>query len=135
MSDPWLGIVALTLRVGLLATLVCLPLAIGLGYGLARGALPAPSLVRAIVSLPMVMPPVAVGLGLLWLLGGTSPLAPLLDAIGLELAFSPAAAVVAAAVVGFPLLARSAEQSFAGNEARTTARRRDIGEPMESLAC
>jgi molybdate transport system permease protein len=61
----------------------------------------------------MVMPPVAVGLALLWLFGATSPLAPLLSALGIELAFTPGAAVLAAAVVGFPLLARSAEQSFA----------------------
>lgn len=111
MSDA-LPILGLTLRVGLLSTLVCLPFAIGLGYGLARGYLPFPSLFRALFSLPMVMPPVAVGLLLLWWLGGSSPLAPLWSALGIELVFTPAAAVIAAAVVGFPLFLRSAEQSF-----------------------
>jgi molybdate transport system permease protein len=108
-----LAILELTLRVGLLATLLCLPFAIAIGYGLARGALPFPSLLRATISLPMVMPPVAVGLTLLWATGKNSPIAGLLEVLGIELAFTPAAAVVAAAVVGFPLLARSAEQSFA----------------------
>lgn len=108
-----LPIVALTLRVGLLSTLVCLPVAVAVGYGLARGMLPLPSLLRAVVSLPMVMPPVAVGLMLLWLFSTTGPLAAIWQSLGIEIAFTPAAAVVAAAVVGFPLLARSAEQSFA----------------------
>ncbi|MAG29535.1 MAG: molybdate ABC transporter permease subunit [Deltaproteobacteria bacterium] len=108
-----LPIVGLTLRVGLLSTLLCLPFAVWVGYGLARRALPLPSLLRAVVSLPMVMPPVAVGLMLLWLFGSTGPLSSLWQWLGLELAFTPSAAVVAAAVVGFPLLARSAEQSFA----------------------
>jgi len=112
-SDAILPIVALTLRVALSSTLLCMPVAIPLAYGLARRRLPAPSLIRALVSLPMVMPPVAVGLGLLWCFGGASPLAPVWRALGLELVFTPAAAVVAAAVVGFPLLVRSAEQSFA----------------------
>jgi molybdate transport system permease protein len=111
-GESILEILGLTLRVGIVSTLLCLPFAIWIGYALARRQIPFPSLIRAIVSLPMVMPPVAVGLALLWLVGATSPLAPLLRSLGVELAFTPAAAVLAAAVVGFPLLARSAEQSF-----------------------
>ena len=121
------SILGLTLVVGLCSTLLCLPFAIGIGYGLARGALPLPSLLRAIVSLPMVMPPVAVGLGLLWLFGTTSPLAPLWSRLGVEVAFTPSAAVVAAAVVGFPLLARSAEQAFAELDPRYEELARTLG--------
>lgn len=112
ITESNIEILLLTLRVGLLSTLLCLPPAIALGYGLARRSLPLPSVLRALISLPMVMPPVAVGLCLLWLLGSTSPLASLWRSLGIELVFTPAAAVLAAAVVGFPLLARSAEQSF-----------------------
>jgi len=121
------AILALTLRVGLLSTLLCLPLAIGVGYGLARGALPFPSLLRAMISLPMVLPPVAVGLTLLWIFGATSPIAPLWRWLGIELAFTPGAAVVAAAVVGFPLLARSAEQSFSEIDTRYEEIARTLG--------
>ena len=121
------AILALTLRVGLLSTLLCLPLAIGVGYGLARGALPFPSLLRALISLPMVLPPVAVGLTLLWIFGATSPIAPLWRWLGIELAFTPGAAVVAAAVVGFPLLARSAEQSFSEIDTRYEEIARTLG--------
>jgi molybdate transport system permease protein len=122
-----LAIVGLTLRVGLLSTLLCLPFAIGIGYGLARRALPFPSFLRAVVSLPMVMPPVAVGLALLWVFGATSPIAPLWQWLGIELAFTPGAAVIAAAVVGFPLLARSAEQSFAEIDTRYEEVARTLG--------
>ncbi len=113
MIESTLPILGLTLWVGLLSTLFCLPFAIGIGYALARQLVPFPSLLRALVSLPMVMPPVAVGLALLWLFGTTSPFAPIWQGLGIQLIFTPSAAVVAAAVVGFPLLARSAEQSFA----------------------
>jgi molybdate transport system permease protein len=125
--EPSLAILGLTLRVGLLATLLCLPFAICIGYGLARRTMPLPSLLRAIVSLPMVMPPVAVGLALLWIFGATSPVAPLWSWLGIELAFTPGAAVVAAAVVGFPLLARSAEQSFAEIDTRYEEIARTLG--------
>jgi molybdate transport system permease protein len=75
----------------------------------------------------MVMPPVAVGLALLWIFGGASPIAPLWRWLGLELAFTPGAAVVAAAVVGFPLLARSAEQSFSEIDTRYEEIARTLG--------
>ncbi len=122
-----LAILWLTLRVGLLSTLLCLPFAIGIGYGLARRVLPFPSLLRAMISVPMVMPPVAVGLALLWVFGATSPIAPLWHWLGIEVAFTPSAAVVAAAVVGFPLLARSAEQSFAAIDPRYEEIARTLG--------
>jgi molybdate transport system permease protein len=122
-----LAILWLTLQVGLLSTLLCLPFAIGIGYGLARHALPLPSLLRAIITLPMVMPPVAVGLALLWIFGATSPIAPLWHWLGIEVAFTPSAAVVAAATVGFPLLARSAEQSFAEIDTRYEEIARTLG--------
>jgi len=127
MLDSSLPILELTIRVGLLSTALCLPFAIGIGYGLARRRVPFPSLVRALISLPMVMPPVAVGLVLLWLFGTTSPIAPLWRWLGIELIFTPGAAVVAAAVVGFPLLARSAEQSFAEIDTRYEEVARTLG--------
>ena len=122
-----MAILGLTLRVGILSTLLCLPFAIAIGYGLARRVLPFPSFLRAIVSLPMVMPPVAVGLALLWIFGATSPIAPLWRWLGVEVAFTPGAAVVAAAVVGFPLLARSAEQSFSAIDSRYEEVARTLG--------
>lgn len=126
--ETLLPILGLTLGVATASTLLCLPFALLLGHGLARRAIPAPSFVRALITLPMVMPPVAVGLGLLWLFGRTSPLAPVWEALGIEIVFTPAAAVLAAAVVGFPLLARSAEQSFAEIDPRYEEVARTLGQ-------
>lgn len=121
------GIAALTLRVGVVATAAILPPAVALGYVLARREFPGRSLVQALVALPMVLPPVAVGLGLLLLLGRRGPLGGLWSALGIELVFTWWAAVVAAGVVGFPLLARACEQAFAGVDARYEQVSRSLG--------
>jgi molybdate transport system permease protein len=56
------------------------------------------------VWLPLVLPPAVTGYLLLWLLGPRRPLGSLLLGIGIPVAFDRLGAVVAAAVVGFPLL-------------------------------
>jgi molybdate transport system permease protein len=104
---------ALTLRVGAAATTLAFFPALWLGYTLARRSFPGRTLVQALVSLPMVLPPVAVGLALLLLLGRHGPVAPLLAVLGVEVVFTWKAAALAAAVVGFPLLVRGCEQAFA----------------------
>ena len=81
----------------------------------------------ALVALPMVLPPVAVGLALLLLLGPRGPLGGMLDALGLQVVFTWWAAVLAAAVVGFPLFARACEQAFAEVEPRYEQVARTLG--------
>jgi molybdate transport system permease protein len=110
-------IVARTLRVALVATLISLPIAIALGYTLARRRFPGRTLVQALVALPMVLPPVAIGLALLVLLGS----------LGGGIVFTWWAAALAAGVVGFPLLVRACEQSFAGVDPRYEAVSRSLG--------
>jgi len=102
----------LTLRVAALATLLALAPAVSLGYLLARRAFPGRSLVQALIAMPMVLPPVAVGLGLLLLLGPQGPLGGLLHDAGVRIVFTEWAAALAAAIVGFPLFVRASEQSF-----------------------
>jgi molybdate transport system permease protein len=75
----------------------------------------------------MVLPPVAVGLGLLLLLGRRGPLGPLWSALGVEIVFSWWAAVLAAALVGFPLLVRACEQAFAAVDPRYERMARSLG--------
>ena len=72
-----LEIAALTLRVGMVATLAILVPAVALAFVLARHRFPGRGIVQALVALPMVVPPVAVGLALLLLLSPRGPLAPL----------------------------------------------------------
>jgi len=106
-------ITALTLRVGVVATAAILLPAVALGLLLARRSFRGKALLQALIALPMVLPPVAVGLALLILLGRRGPLSGLWSALGVELVFTWWAAAIAAAVVGFPLLARASEQAFA----------------------
>ena len=119
--------VALTLQVGASATLLALPFALALALLLARVEFRARPLVQALVSLPMVLPPVAVGLGLLVLLGPRGPLGALWRSLEVELVFTRAAAVLAAAVVGFPLLVRACEQAFAEVDPRLERVARTLG--------
>ena len=136
MSDGGLtGMLLLTLRVAAVATLLALPPAVALGYGLARRRFRGRALVQALVALPMVLPPVAVGLGLLWLFGRRGPLGPLLDALGIEVIFTWHAAVLAAALVGFPLFARACEQAFAAVDPRYERVARSLGaSPLRAFA-
>lgn len=129
-----LEITARTLRVGAVATLAILPPAVALAWLLVRREIPGRALVRAFVSLPMVLPPVAVGLALLWLLGRRGPLGALWSALGVEIVFTWWAAAVAAAVVGFPLLTRASEQAFASVDPRFEQVARSLGlGPVETF--
>jgi len=125
-ADLW-EMLWLTLRVGAFATALALPFAVALAWGLARFEFRARPLVQAVVSLPMVLPPVAVGLALLVLLGPRGPLGSLWRALDVELVFTRSAAVLAAAVVGFPLLVRACEQAFAEVDPRLERVARTLG--------
>lgn len=116
-ADAVLSITLLTLRVALVATLVLLPPSLALGYLLARRRFAGRAALQAVLALPLVLPPVAVGLGLLLLVG----------ALGLPLAFTWWAAVLAAAVVSLPLLIRSCEQAFAEIDPRLEQVARSLG--------
>jgi molybdate transport system permease protein len=109
--DPAVSI-GLTLAVGVLAVVVSLPLAIALGWLLARRSFPGKSLVSALVLLPMVLPPVVTGLLLLELLGRRGPLGRALAPLGIEIPFGFAAAVIAATVVGLPLFVMAVRAAF-----------------------
>jgi molybdate transport system permease protein len=103
--NPW-AILARTLLVGSVAVAAILVPGVALGYLLARGRFPGRSLLESLTALPMVLPPVAVGLVLLLVLGRGGPLA------FLDVLFTWQAAAIASAVISFPLLVRAAEQAF-----------------------
>lgn len=107
MSTETWQIAQFTVLMALVATALTLPIAIGVGWLLARRSFPGKALVETIVSLPLVLPPVATGLLLLWLFGRRSPVGQALDAIGIEVVFTWKAVVIAMMVVSFPLVARS----------------------------
>ncbi len=103
----------LSLTVGVTSAAVALPLGIALGYALARTSFAGKWLVEAVVSLPMVLPPVVTGYLLLVLFGAKGPIGSLLKGtLGIEVVFSWAGAVLASMVVGFPLMVRAIRLAF-----------------------
>ncbi len=96
--------VELSLSVGLVATLLSLPPAVATAWFLERTQSRARTVVQTLIMLPLVLPPVITGYVLLRLFSPLGPLGRALAAIGTPVAFHWFGAVLAAAVVGFPLL-------------------------------
>jgi len=105
-GETW-AIARFTVMMALTATMLALPPAIAIGRVLARKKFPGKALLETVISLPLVLPPVASGLLLLWLFGRRSPLGRALDAVGIEIIFTWKAVVIAMMVISFPLIARS----------------------------
>ena len=107
----------LTLKVALLATLLALVMGVAIGYLLARHAFPGRDVLDAICTLPMVMPPTVLGYYLIVLVGRRGWLGSWLwDTFGITLMFTWQGAALAAAVVAFPLVFKSARAAFEGVE-------------------
>jgi molybdate transport system permease protein len=94
------------------ATLLMLGPGVGLAWLLARRSFPGKAILETFVSLPLVVPPVATGLILLWIFGRRGPIGGPLEALGIEIVFTPRAVVLAMAVMGLPLLVRTARAGF-----------------------
>lgn len=99
MENAWIS-----MSVGLSATIVSLPPAVAVALFLERGRRRGRAIVQAIVMMPLVMPPVVVGYVLLRLFAPRGLVGRGLELLGTPVAFHWLGAVVAAAVVGFPLL-------------------------------
>lgn len=113
-SNVW-QIVALSLRVAGIAIVVALPIAFLVAWILARFNFPGKSLVQAIVTMPLVLPPVVTGYLLLILFGSRGALgAPLQEWLGLSFSFRWTGAALAAGVMAFPLLVRPIRLSIEG---------------------
>jgi molybdate transport system permease protein len=92
------------------ATAVSLVIGVPLAWVLARGSFPGQRLLRALVTLPLVLPPVVGGVALLLAFGRTGFAGTLLDSwFGLTIPFTPAAVVMAETFVAMPFLIISAE--------------------------
>ena len=112
MDGAWVAL-GLTLKVAAWATFLNLFLGVGLGFAIARWRIPGRDLVDAALTLPMVMPPTVLGYYLLVVIGTHGPLgAWLLQAFGIRLIFTWQAAVIAAAIVSFPLVFKAARAAF-----------------------
>lgn len=104
-SSVSLDALGLSLQTGLTSTALSLVLGAPLAMVLARSRMRGLRVVRALVLLPLVLPPVVGGLALLYLLGRSAPLGQLLDlAFGLRLPFTITAVVLAQTFVAMPFL-------------------------------
>jgi molybdate transport system permease protein len=120
LSEP--GILAalrLSLLTATLATAVSLVLGVPLAWMLARTDFPGRRIVRALVTVPLVLPPVVGGVALLLVFGRRGLLGGWLDAtFGVSLPFTTAGVVVAEAFVAMPFLVISVEGALRGADAR-----------------
>ncbi|XXF77343.1 molybdate ABC transporter permease subunit [Myxococcaceae bacterium GXIMD 01537] len=128
MTSEEVSLVLFTLTVAGLATLLILPFGVAAAYALARHEGPGKGVVETLLSLPLVLPPTAVGLVLLELLARQGPLGRVLDRLGVEVVFTPKAVVLASAVMAFPLLVRSARSGFEEVDPRLVAVARTLGD-------
>ena len=111
--------VVLSLKVASVATLASLPLAIAMGWLLARRRFPGRLLLDALVHLPLVLPPVVTGFALLRLFGLRGAVGGWLhDVLGITFAFRWTGAALACAVMGFPLMVRAIRLSIEAVDAR-----------------
>jgi molybdate transport system permease protein len=107
-----LSIVTLTLRAAAISTAIVTPLAIALAALAWRAPSPVRAAIDAVATLPLVLPPTAVGFILLQLLSRNGPFG------GLDVLFTPTAVVIACAVMSFPLMYGAARASIDAAELR-----------------
>ena len=97
----------LSLWVATVSVVFSLPIATGVAFLLARRRFWGHGLLNALVHLPLVLPPVVTGYLLLVAFGRRGIFGPVLEALGLQLAFTSAGAALAAVVMAFPLIVRA----------------------------
>jgi molybdate transport system permease protein len=120
--EEW-GIVALSLRVGLAATIATLPIAFAIAWLLARGRFPGKILIEAVVYLPLVVPPVVTGWFLLLAFAPGGPLGVLSDGV----LFRWTGAAIAAGVMALPLMVRAIRLSIEAVDRRLEGAARTLG--------
>jgi len=118
----------LSLYVALRSVLLGLPLAIVVAYPLSRSRFLGRTVLDAIVHLPLVLPPVAVGYVLLLVFGTRGTVGAWLEsAFGIRLAFTSAGAALATAVMTFPLMVRAIRLSLEAIDPRLEDAARTLG--------
>jgi molybdate transport system permease protein len=126
--DVW-HITSFTLLTALTATAVMIPPGLLLAWLLARRRFRGRVLLETIVSLPLVMPPVATGLILLLLFSPRGPLGGLLARVGIDVVFTWRAVVMAMTAMGLPLFVRTVRAGIEQVDRRYEAMASTLGAP------
>jgi molybdate transport system permease protein len=120
LADPAvLGALRLSLVTASAATVLCLVFGVPLAWLLARGELPGLRAARALVTVPLVLPPVVGGVALLLVLGRSGLIGRYLEAwFGFSLPFTTAGVIVAEAFVAMPFLVIAVDGALRGADRR-----------------
>jgi molybdate transport system permease protein len=108
-SESSITALGLSLRTSALSTVLCVLLGVPLALVLARGSFPGQRVLRSLVLLPLVLPPVVGGIALLYTFGRQGLLGRSLELAGIQIAFSTTAVVLAQTFVALPFLVVSLE--------------------------
>ena len=126
-SATWTTL-ALTLKVAAWATAINLLLGVSVGWLLARRSFVGRELLDAVLTLPFVLPPTVLGYYLLVVIGKRGWLGGwLYETLGINLIFTWQGAVIAATIVSFPLVLKSARASFEGVDPQLEKAARVLG--------
>ena len=128
LSSEEFQVIGLSLQVAALGTLIGLPIALWIGWLLAKSSIPGKPVLDTLVSFPLVLPPVVTGYLLLLLMGPDGPIGRLLNsAFGVDVVFTWVAAAMAAGLVALPLMVRAIEVAMAGVDPRLELAARSLG--------
>jgi len=123
-----ISLILLTLQIAVVATVINLPIAVGLSWLIVKRRVRGSFLLDVLVSLPLALPPVVSGYFLLLLLGRQGPVGALIrDTLGVDIVFTWVAAALASAVVSFPLMARGVMTAIEGVDERLERSARSLG--------
>ncbi|QJW35559.1 ABC transporter permease [Cellulosimicrobium protaetiae] len=117
-SPAALDALGLSLRTALVATLCCVLLGTPMALVLARTTFPGQRVARALVLLPLVLPPVVGGIALLHTFGRRGLIGQHLEVLGIEIAFTTTAVVLAQTFVALPFLVLSLEGALRTQDTR-----------------
>jgi len=112
-SDEILFSIRLSIITATVSSLLCMLVAIPAGYALARVNFPGQTLANTIVNLPLALPPLVAGVGLLLFFGQT-PVGDLLNRLGIEIVFTKAGIVMAQFLINVPFAIRIMHSTFEG---------------------
>jgi molybdate transport system permease protein len=119
--------ILLSFKVAFTATLLATPLGVGVAYLLVHTRIPGKALIEGVVNLPLVLPPVVIGYLLLVLFGRHGWIGAWLIRFDIQIIFTLAGAIIASAVVGFPLLVRSIRLGMESVDASSHRAARTLG--------
>ena len=128
LSSSEFQVIALSLQVAALGTVLGLPVALLLGWLLAKSKVPGKAVLDTLVSFPLVLPPVVTGYFLLLVLGRDGPVGAAMSGLfGVDVVFTWVAAALAAGLVAMPLMVRSIEIAMSGVDPRLELASRSLG--------